>query len=198
MIVSCLIVSSFLSPSQVHGASQQGIVVAIIDGESLVVRQSGRDSIVRLLGVAVPESHRELATAALETELLRRPVQIEHDVPALMLDTHGSRLAYVYRLPEATMMNYQLVRLGLATVPGDGEFFFRRELIAAQSAARLEKRGLWSGVSPALAWETQFRNVRYLGEVNYQTSGGRAQQSLSAAPEKKPASPARVRITNRK
>lgn len=197
-LVFFLAVSFLFSPSTVHAAGQQGIVIAIIDGESIIVRQDGKDSIVRLIGIAVPETHRQLATAALRTELSAGRVQIEHDVPALMFDHHGSRLAYVYRLPEGTLMNYQLVRHGLATVATGSEFFFMREMLAAQAAARLEKKGLWSGVSPALAWETQYKHVRYLGEVNYQTPPARAQQPLATAKENKPEKTAKVKISNRK
>ena len=175
----------------------EGMVVGVLDGEQLVVRKDGRDSVVRILGVSVPETHRKAVADALSLELLNRQVLIEHDVPAMMLDGRGSRMAYVYRLPEGTLINHLLVRQGLGVVPPQLEFQFRRELTAAQSAARLEKRGLWSAESSAAVWESRYRNVRYLGEVNYQTLPA-PKEKLATAKEKRPVPAAKVRITNRK
>lgn len=196
-VVLTLVVCSLLSPSELR-AGTNGVVTAVVDAERVIVRQNGRDSIVRLIGIKVPESHRGLATAALQTELAGKPVQVEIDARSITHDEHGSRLAWVYRLPEGTQMNYQLVRLGLATVATEDGLLYARELHAAQSAARLEKRGLWSGVSPALSWETQFRHVRYLGEMNYQPSGSRTNPPLATAKERKPEKGAKVKITNKK
>ncbi len=196
-VVFTLVVCSLLSPSELR-AGTNGVVTAVVDAERVVVRQNGRDSIVRLIGIKVPQTHRALAVAALETELAGQPVQIGIDTRSPAQDEHGSRLAWVYRLPEGTQMNYQLVRLGLATVATENGLLYGRELQAAQSAARLERRGLWSGVSPALFWETQFKHVRYLGEMNYQPSGARTNPPLATAKESKPEKAAKVRITNKK
>jgi endonuclease YncB( thermonuclease family) len=196
-LVYTLVVWSLLSPSELP-AGTNGVVTAVVDAERIVVRQNGRDSIVRLIGIKVPESHRALASAALGTELTGQSVQIEIDTRALTHDEHGSRLAWVYRLPEGTQMNYQLVRLGLATIATEDGLLYGRELQAAQSAARLERRGLWNGVSPAMSWETQFRHLRYLGEMNYQPAGGsRTNPPLATAKESKPEKAAKVRITNK-
>lgn len=179
-----------------RAAGEEAVVADVIDGERIVVRHHGRESIVKLVGVAIPERARALAVDALKIEFVGRSVHVEHDVPALMLDGSGNRLAYVYRLPEGTSLNHFLIRHGLAAVPSEGEFALRRELIAAQSSARLENRGIWSGASPALSWETRYRHLRYLGEVNYQSSAPRQQEPLAAPKPKQP--PARVKISNRK
>ena len=187
----CLLFASSLR------AGEEGVVASVIDGERIVVRHGGRESVVKMLGIMIPEGSRDAAIDALRIELAGHPVVVEHDVPAVMLDGRGNRLAYVYRLPEGTLMNQFLIRQGLAVVPAEGEFALRRDFSAAQSSARLENRGICSGASPALAWETQYKHVRYLGEVNYQSAPAQ-QQKLVTAKEKARPPAAKVRITNRK
>ena len=133
--------------------SVSAVVVSDVDGDTVHVRVAGRDERVRFIGVNTPEVDWYGgeggcfgATAALYTRhrLLGRTVRLVFD--ARLRDVFGRLLAYLYLGRE--LFNLTLVRMGYATadpVPPD----MRMAILfaAAQSAARAERRGIWSACS---------------------------------------------------
>jgi micrococcal nuclease len=149
-------------------------VIRVVDGDTLIVRQGGMSKQgpagnggtragdqairVRLLGIDTPETVKEgtpveqwgpEATEFTRRFLRRGEARLELD--KRRLDRFGRSLAYLYVGEE--MLNVEIVRAGLARVshyPGDSMAMLRL-LRTAESAARAERRGLWSKAGGALA-----------------------------------------------
>ena len=124
-------------------------VVRVVDGDTIVVRVSGfYERIVRYIGIDAPESgrfrkdcfgeqakeiHRQLAEG--------KTLRLERDTSES--DRFGRLLRYAY-LPDGTMVNEALVRMGAAiarSYPPDVKH--QERLSLAESQARAEGRGLW-------------------------------------------------------
>jgi micrococcal nuclease len=123
-------------------------VLRVVDGDTLELENKAR---VRLLGIDTPEMGykdrpaepwaRE-ATAFTRKFIGHRPVQLRLDHERL--DPHGRWLAYVY--VDGQMLNEALLRAGLAEVFRKARCAdsIKRQFYAAESAARQQRRGLWS------------------------------------------------------
>jgi micrococcal nuclease len=122
-------------------------VVRVIDGDTLVLAGEIK---VRVLSIDAPELERDgqpadflahKAKAALTDLTLNRIIGLEYDQSRY--DGYGRLLAYL-RLPDRTLVNAELVRLGMARV-----YFIapnlrhREELLAAQREAIEARRGVW-------------------------------------------------------
>jgi micrococcal nuclease len=128
-----------------------GVVVRIVDGDTIHVRLGDRVERVRYIGVNTPELHhpargeepggrqaREVNRGLVEG----RPVRLEVDVQAR--DRHGRLLAYVW--VGDLMINAELIRLGFAqvmTVPPNVRH--QALFVKLQRDARAARRGLWAG-----------------------------------------------------
>jgi|GEM_PF-1056251 len=132
-------------------------VLAVIDGDTLFVRQPAADKQskdffgkVRLLGVNSPETvQRDVepqpwgheATEFLQSKTAAGNVRLELD--KRRIDRHGRWLAYVYA--GNVCLNEELVAAGLArahTYPGDS-MTQNRQLLRAQDEAQRRQLGLW-------------------------------------------------------
>ena len=133
-------------------------VLAVIDGDTLLVKQPARSASeqdfvgkVRLLGINTPETvHREKspqAWGAEATQFLRDKVAaggVRLELDKRRIDRYGRCLAYVY--VGAALLNEELVAAGLArvhTYPGDS-MTINRQLLKAQDEARRRERGIWA------------------------------------------------------
>jgi micrococcal nuclease len=127
----------------------EGVVVRVVDGDTVHVRIGARMEKVRHIGVNAPEVHHptrgEEPGGREATDVNRRlvdgrPVRLELDVQAR--DRYGRLLAYVW--VGDTMVNAELVRLGYAqvmTVPPNVRH--QALFLAMQRDARSAQRGLW-------------------------------------------------------
>lgn len=129
-------------------------VVRVIDGDSIVVRQSvthpangkrtAREATIRLLGIDCPEFDEPLgseATAMTRRLLNEGTVTLRFD--RRRVDRYERSLAYVF--VEDRMVNAALVRAGLARAdvyPGDSQSI-GRILHKAEAEAKAEQCGLW-------------------------------------------------------
>ena len=126
-----------------------GVVVRVVDGDTIHVRLGDRVEKVRYIGVNTPEVHHPTkgeepggrAAARVNEELVSgKRVRLEMDVQSR--DRYGRLLAYVW--VDDLMVNAELVRRGFAqvmTVPPNVRhqgLFLRLE-----RAARAGGRGLW-------------------------------------------------------
>lgn len=132
------------------GAIVEGVVVRVVDGDTVHVRVGDRIEKVRYIGVNTPEIHHprrgEEPGGRQALEVNRRLVEgkrvrLELDVQAR--DRYGRLLAYVWA--GDTMINAELLRLGYAqvmTVPPNVRH--QSLFLELQRAARQAGRGLWT------------------------------------------------------
>ena len=132
------------------GGAGSARVERVVDGDTIVVRLDGRSERVRYIGVDTPESVKPgervqcfgKAAAAENRRLVEgRAVRLSYDAEAR--DRYGRLLAYVWR--GDLLVNAELIRLGygkpLEIAPNLAHAAQLRRLA---SAARRERRGLWS------------------------------------------------------
>ncbi len=132
-------------------------VLAVIDGDTLLVRQAAHAQAqefvgkVRLLGVNTPETvKRDVAPQPWgheATDFLRGKVaagNVRLELDKRRIDAYGRCLAYVYVGNEH--LSESLVAAGLArvhTYPGDSSTI-NRQLLRAQDEAKRRQLGMWS------------------------------------------------------
>jgi micrococcal nuclease len=128
----------------------EGVVVRVVDGDTVHVRVGDRIEKVRYIGVNTPEIHHpgrgEEPGGRRAYEVNRRLVEgkrvrLELDVQAR--DRYGRLLAYVWA--GDTMINAELLRLGYAqvmTIPPNVRH--QALFLNLQRAARDARRGLWA------------------------------------------------------
>jgi micrococcal nuclease len=126
-----------------------GVVVRVVDGDTIHVRVGDRVEKVRYIGVNTPEVHhpskgeepggRE-ALAVNRTLVERRTVRLETDVQSR--DRYGRLLAYVW--VGDVMVNAELLRRGYAQVMTVPPNVRHQDLfVKLQRDARESARGLW-------------------------------------------------------
>lgn len=132
-----------------------GLVVKVVDGDTIHVRMDNRVERVRYIGVDTPELHhptRGTEPGAQEAMDVNRALvggrRVRLDLDVQSRDRHGRLLAYVW--VDDTFVNAELVRRGYAqvmTVPPNvrHQALFR----ALQREARAAGRGLWREAEPA-------------------------------------------------
>lgn len=127
----------------------QGKVVAVKDGDSIVVLRNDREILVRLNGVDAPEKGQAFGSRARKFTL----ASCYHSIVAVReigLDRYGRIVAEV-TLPNGKSLNQEIVRAGYA-------WWFRRYstdqvLRRLEEEARAAKRGLWADKNPLPPWE---------------------------------------------
>jgi micrococcal nuclease len=124
-------------------------VAYVNDGDTVVLADRRR---VRYIGIDAPEINHEEHTAqpfGLEARqknaaLVSAAGRIRLEYDAERFDSYHRTLAYIF-LPDGSMVNAELLRLGLATcLPRAPNLRYEERLLAAQREAMREKRGLWS------------------------------------------------------
>jgi micrococcal nuclease len=132
----------------------EGVVVRVVDGDTIYVQLADRVEKIRYIGVNTPEIHHPIKgeepggreAAAMNRRLVGgRPVRLELDVRSR--DRYGRLLAYVWL--GDTMVNAELVRRGYAqvmTVPPNVRY--QDLFVKLQREARDAGRGLWREIQP--------------------------------------------------
>lgn len=127
-----------------------GLVVHVIDGDTITVQLGGRMEKVRYGGINAPEVARFMrgpepgGTDA--SEMNRRLVEgqtVRLELDAQERDRSGRLLAYVYR--GDTMVNAELLRLGYAeALIRPPNVRYRGLFLALERKAKEERRGIWA------------------------------------------------------
>lgn len=123
---------------------EHGLVVRVIDGDTIDVEIDGRVRRVRYIGIDSPERERpgyREATAANARLVEGQRVRLEKDVSET--DDYGRLLRYVY--VDALLVNEELIVQGWAravTIPPDTRF--ARRFIELERRARQAGVGLWA------------------------------------------------------
>lgn len=131
-----------------------GIAFKIIDGDSIVVRDSEKnEQMIHLEGIDAPEAKQtfgEQASRALEELVKGKSVEIKWKKK----DDFQRILGQVYI--EDKHVNRQLIDLGLAW--HFVRYFPSEEFAEAQSKAKQSKKGLWSESDPIAPWDFRRKN----------------------------------------
>lgn len=130
---------------------REGYCESIVDGDTIVVVQDGKDVHVRLIGVDTPETKDprkpiqqfgKEATEFTTKMVLGKPVRLQFD-RSVRPEPFGRTLAYVY--VDRILLNKEIIRQGYGHAyvkyPFDGKIM--EEFRAAERDAREHKRGLW-------------------------------------------------------
>ena len=150
--LSLLLFTAGCAASSSSGVAGGGVVVRPVDGDTVVVRVSGVEESVRLIGIDTPESvAQDRPVECFGPEAKERladllppatPVVLQRDVEAR--DRYGRLLAYVVRAADGLFVNGALVEEGFAESARFPPNTARQgELDAAEARARAEQRGLW-------------------------------------------------------
>lgn len=152
---SVIFVFLFVGAGQAWG--WQGVVVKVLDGDSLRVQREGRMTEIRLYGIDTPEHRQAYSNRARQftRELLyKKAVTVEEkDV-----DRYGRIVALV--TCQGRLVNRELVRAGLAwhypkycrSQPLCGE------LAVLAQGAKTARLGLWADPAPVAPWEWRREN----------------------------------------
>jgi micrococcal nuclease len=127
---------------RVAGEENDGRVLRVIDGDTLVVRVDGEPRRVRLIGIDTPERGDcgfRRATTELRRRVGGRRVVLEADPTQDREDRYGRLLAYVRRPGAERTAQEALLRSGWAEVYVYGGRPFRR-VAAFRAAARSARR----------------------------------------------------------
>ncbi|MDD7510992.1 MAG: thermonuclease family protein [Peptostreptococcaceae bacterium] len=125
-------------------------VTRIVDGDTVIVNRSGKETRVRLIGIDTPESvspqeernvpQGKMAAEYTEESLLNKEVTLEYDKEAE--DKYGRTLAYIYVNGE--MFNKELLKKGYARVINTyPNVKYEDEFKELQKEARNSRAGFW-------------------------------------------------------
>jgi endonuclease YncB( thermonuclease family) len=144
-----LVVPALVAAAALWVASvQDGQVIAVNDGDTLVVRLEGRNQRVRLAEIDAPELHQPYGQRArefLSGLVLGRKVHVQ----PVTVDTYERLVAHV-RTEDGRDLSEELLRAGLA-------WWYRRysrngHYQELERQARAERRGLWAEKDPVPPW----------------------------------------------
>lgn len=131
----------------------EGVVVRVIDGDTVDVDVGGTEERVRLIGVDTPESVAPdrpvqcfgAEASARTAELLPAGTAVRLERDEVSRDRYDRLLAYVYRVDDELLVNLDLIEGGFADAVtyGDNEALYDT-FVAAESTARADGVGLWS------------------------------------------------------
>lgn len=123
-----------------------------VDGDTVAVNMNGTVETVRMIGVDTPETHRPGSPvqcygpeAAVYTKQLigSNKVRLQADHLDTNRDRYNRLLRYVY-LPDGRMVETELISNGYGFAYTQFPFEKSQQFIAAQVAAQISKKGLWT------------------------------------------------------
>jgi len=123
-----------------YAAEFTGKVIAVLDGDTLLVMRGGHPVKVRLAEVDAPEKAQPYGIAS-QKSLAEMVMGKQIQVASRAVDDYGRMVATV-SIDELNV-NYEQVRRGMAWEYS--RFHSNRELMALQREAQQAKRGLWAG-----------------------------------------------------
>lgn len=118
-------------------------VYKVINGNTIAAGVGKRSVRMRLAGVAVREDYEDIAYQYLKDRIEGRFVMVSGD--SLGEDDEGNLIRYVISADQATFVNYELLRQGLAVYQSEGGLRCDDLLVSAEELARKEGLGLWNG-----------------------------------------------------
>lgn len=135
-------------PAAINAETFTAQVIAVLDGDTVIVQQAGKKTTIRLAGIDAPEKLQEFGIAsrdALAALVLRKEVR----VTAKTVDDYG-RVVALLQIGRINVNEEQL-RRGMAWEYS--HYHSDQALIALQAEAQHARRGLWAGAKPVPPWE---------------------------------------------
>jgi endonuclease YncB( thermonuclease family) len=123
-------------------------VVAVLDGDTVLVSHDKKKTTIRLAGIDAPEKLQEFGPAsrdALTALVLRKDVR----VITRTVDDYGRVVA----LLEVGRVNVNEEQLRRGMAWEYSQYHADKALLALQVEAQRARRGLWAGASPVPPWE---------------------------------------------
>jgi micrococcal nuclease len=135
-----------------QGQPAEGIVIRVVDGDTIYVKLADRVEKIRYIGMNTPEIHHptkgEVPGGREAAETNKRLVggkRVRLELDVRTRDRYGRLLAYVW--VDDVMVNAEMLRLGYAQVMTVPPNVRHQELfVKLQREARDAGRGLWRGV----------------------------------------------------
>lgn len=145
------------TPAAPGDASGRGVVVRVVDGDTLVVTLDGREHKVRLIGIDTPETKKpdtpvqcygpEASQRLSQLLPVGTAVRLERDKE--LNDQYGRILAYVFPDGAATSVNETLLAEGDARIlriaPNTA---YATTFADVAAKAERDRRGLWGACQP--------------------------------------------------
>jgi len=139
-------------------------VVRVVDGDTIVVSDKGKDVKVRLVGVDTPETvhprkpveHYGKEASRFTTNLLKgeKVYLVGEPLPGA-LDRYGRTLAYVYRVPDGLFVNAEIIRQGYGHAYTQIPSKYMEEFKQLEQFARKAEKGLWASATAVVKPKTQ-------------------------------------------
>ena len=123
-------------------------VIAVLDGDTVLIHHGGHMLKVRLVDIDAPEKDQPFGTSSqrsLADMVLGKPVRFVSQA----MDTYGRMVASLS--VDGLAVNAEQIRLGMAWEYS--HYHSNHELIALEAEARAVPRGLWAQSSPIPPWE---------------------------------------------
>jgi len=131
-----------------HAETFNALVIAVLDGDTVMVEHDKKKATVRLAGIDAPEKLQAFGPASREA-VMKLVLRKEVRVTTKTVDDYG-RVIATLELGRLNVSHEQL-RRGMAWEYS--HYHADKALIALQAEAQRERRGLWAGASPQPPWE---------------------------------------------
>lgn len=135
-----------LRTDDAEAPERRGLVVGVVDGDTIDVRLGGERERVRVLGIDSPERGECLARSATRQTrrlALGRRIALRSDPSQPERDRFGRRLAYV-RLPDGRDLGFELIATGVARAYVVGDPFERLDIYRqAEILGRRLSASIW-------------------------------------------------------
>lgn len=131
-----------------HAAVTSGKVIAVLDGDTVLVKRASGLLKIRLADIDAPEKAQpfgESSRRSLSEMVLGKQVNINSQA----IDQYGRMVAHLE--VSGLKVNAEQIRRGMAWEYS--RFHSNRELLALQEEARQEPLGLWALTEPTPPWE---------------------------------------------
>lgn len=148
LLRSLLLVSLLLVGNAAQGAEFVAKVIAVLDGDTVLIKRANGLTKIRMSGIDAPEKAQtfgETSRLSLSGMVLGRQVKVTSEA----IDQYGRMVA---RLSvDGLDVNAEQIRRGMAWE--NSRFHNNRALLALQEEARRAPRGLWALSDPMPPWE---------------------------------------------
>jgi micrococcal nuclease len=149
LVCACLILCLAAPVAAGQTPPWRGVVLDVLDGDSLIIRRGRHPYEIRLYGIDAPEYNQPWGQAAKRRTMRLKGKRVK--VHAIDFDRHKRMIAKI-TTPDGEDLGLELIRAGLA-------WWYKRyspnetAYKNAQRQARHAKRGLWAEPNPIPPWK---------------------------------------------